>query len=287
MASSRHTPPLAAPTGSRSYRKAYEDVDFLAREELRPIRLHLEMLKAELVQQEHNIHSTIVVFGGTKILEPAAAREHLEKAEARAQRSPDDENAIRELGRARRMVENSHYYDEAREFGRLVSSNCQLDERFEYVIVTGGGPGIMEAANRGAHDVSGKSVGLSIVLPFETEPNPYITPELCFQFKYFAIRKMHFLMRAKALVVFPGGFGTLDELFETLTLIQTQKMPQVPVLLFGRSFWKKIVNFEALVEQGTIRADDLKLFSFVETAQEAWEAISAFHAEVQVQMPEF
>ncbi|MFQ5718783.1 MAG: LOG family protein [Acidobacteriota bacterium] len=275
------------PIDSRSYLKAYEDVEFLAREELRPLRLHLELLKAEMVQQEQNIHSTIVVFGGTRIVEPGAAGDELAVAEKQAAASPQDAGAAAALRRARRMVDNSRYYDEARAFARLVSSNCQFQTRCENVIVTGGGPGIMEAANRGAHDVGAKSIGLSIVLPFETEPNAFITPDLCFQFKYFAIRKMHFLMRAKAMVVFPGGFGTMDELFETLTLIQTRKMPQVPVLLFGRSFWKEVIDFDALVEHGTIRASDLDLFSFVETAREAWDTISAFHDEVQVQMPEF
>ena len=282
--SPKNRPP--APNESESYRPAFEDVDFLARETLRPVRLQLELLKAELVQQEHNIHSTIAVFGGTKIVEPAAAAELVAAAEAAVREAPDDNKAASMLVRAQRKFDDSKYYTEARHFAKLVSSSCQVDGLCEYVIVTGGGPGIMEAANRGAHDVAAKSIGLSIVLPFETEPNAYITPELCFQFKYFAIRKMHFLMRAKALVVFPGGFGTMDELFETLTLIQTQKMPRVPVLLFGRSFWTSIVNFDALVEHGTIDADDLKLFSFVETAQEAWDAISAFHAQVKFQMPE-
>ncbi|MFQ5767794.1 MAG: TIGR00730 family Rossman fold protein, partial [Acidobacteriota bacterium] len=172
---------------------------------------------------------------------------------------------------------NSHYYEEAREFGRIVSSVCQIDGQCEFVIVTGGGPGVMEAANRGAAESGAKSIGLSIVLPEEQVPNPYVTPELCFRFNYFAIRKMHFLLRAKALVAFPGGFGTLDELFETLTLLQTRRIPPVPVLLFGRSYWSRIIDFEELARQGTIDSSDLDLFKYVESAQEAWASIAAFH----------
>jgi uncharacterized protein (TIGR00730 family) len=182
-------------------------------------------------------------------------------------------------------MEHSKYYEQAREFARIVSTACQIDGKCDYVIVTGGGPGIMEAANRGAHDAGAKSVGLNIVLPFEQSPNPYITPELCFRFRYFAVRKMHFLMRAKALVVFPGGFGTFDELFETLTLIQTGKIPRVPVVLLGRPFWERVVDFEALVDEGVISAGDLSLFSYANTAQEAWQQISEFHAEEDRQIP--
>ena len=262
---------------SPAYRLAFEDVEFLKRDELRPIRLQLELLKPELIQQEENIRSTVVVFGSTRIPDPGEARAALKEAEERASRSPGEPEAGLAVERARKKLENSRYYEEAREFGRIVSANCQLKGLCEYVVVTGGGPGIMEAANRGAGDVGGKSIGLSIVLPGETEPNRYVTPALCFQFHYFAIRKMHFLMRARALVAFPGGFGTLDELFETLTLIQTGKVEPVPVLLFGRSFWEKIVNFQELVNQGTISPEDLSLFSYVETAREAWEAIASFY----------
>jgi uncharacterized protein (TIGR00730 family) len=262
---------------SPSYRKAFEDVDFLNRPELRPVRLQLELLKPEMIQQEEDVHSTVVVFGSTRIPDPQEARAQLREAEKQARRRPEDPGAALAMERAQRKVENSRYYEEAREFGRIVSANCQLQGHCEYVVVTGGGPGIMEAANRGAHDVGGKSIGLSIVLPGESEPNPYVTPSLCFQFHYFAIRKMHFLMRAKALVAFPGGFGTLDELFETLTLIQTRKVDPVPVLLFGRDFWDKVVSFPELVNQGTISPEDLSLFSYVETAREAWDAIARFY----------
>ncbi len=260
-----------------SYRKAFEDVSFLNRPELRPVRLQLELLKAELIQQEEGIRSTVVVFGSTRILDPEQARARLAEAEKEAAGRAGDAAAQEAVAQARRGVELSAYYEEARRFARLVSSTGQADGRCDYVIVTGGGPGIMEAANRGAHDVGAKSIGLNIVLPLEQEPNPYITPALCFQFHYFAIRKMHFLLRAKALAAFPGGFGTLDELFETLTLLQTRKVPPVPVLLFGRAWWERVIRFEELVEQGTISPEDLSLFRYVESAEEAWDAILRFH----------
>jgi uncharacterized protein (TIGR00730 family) len=263
---------------SPSYLKASEDLDLLQRDELRPVRLQLELVKPELIQQEHEIASTIVVFGSARTPEPAEAERRLAEARRRASGAPDDDAASRAVGRAERAVAQSRYYEQAREFARIVSRACQIDGRCDYVIVTGGGPGVMEAANRGAHDAASKSVGLNIVLPHEQEPNSYITPELCFQFRYFAIRKMHFLMRAKALVVFPGGFGTFDELFETLTLIQTGKVPRVPVILLGRSFWERIVDFDGMVEEGVISPGDLSLFSYAETAEEAWHRISEFHA---------
>jgi uncharacterized protein (TIGR00730 family) len=262
---------------SPSYLKASEDLDLLQRDELRPVRLQLELDKAELIQREQGVASTIVVFGSARTAEPAEARRRFEKARRAAAAEPDDEGARRALCRAERAVEQASYYEQAREFARIVSTTCQIDGQCEYVVVTGGGPGIMEAANRGAHDAGAKSVGLNIVLPFEQSPNPYITPELCFQFRYFAIRKMHFLMRAKALVVFPGGFGTFDELFETLTLIQTGKVPRVPVILLGRSFWERIVDFDGMVEEGVISPEDLSLFSYAETAESAWRQIAEFH----------
>jgi uncharacterized protein (TIGR00730 family) len=258
---------------SPSYIRAYEDIEFIHREELRPVRLQLELLKPELVMNEHHIHSTIVVFGSARIPGPDDARRELEKAERELSRSPDDEVLKHRVRVAERLVHNSRYYGEARNFARVVSSTCQENGRREFVIVTGGGPGIMEAANRGAFDVGAKSIGLNIMLPHEQAPNPYITPELCFQFHYFAIRKMHFLMRAKALVCFPGGFGTLDELFEALTLIQTGKVKPIPVLLFGREFWEGTIRFEHLVAEGTISARDLDLFRYVESAKEAWRII--------------
>ena len=246
-----------------AFRLAFSDTDFLLREELRPVRMQLELLKPDLVQTEQGIESTIVIFGSARIASPDTAAQALAAARAAA---PWDSQAVR---RAEAAVAMSHYYDEARRLGALVTERSRSLETPIYV-VTGGGPGIMEAGNRGAHDVGGKSIGLNIVLPHEQEPNPYITPALCFQFHYFALRKMHFLMRSIALVCFPGGFGTLDELFETMTLIQTGKSRQRPILLFGRAFWEKLVNFQHLVDTGMISPGDLGLFHYVETAEEAW-----------------
>jgi uncharacterized protein (TIGR00730 family) len=249
-----HKTPDTPQTRSPAYRLAFDDEDFLCRDELRPVRLQLELLKPEMLMAEYGITSTVVLFGGARIPEPAK----------------------KDTARTETLGELSKYYDEAREFARLMTLRAKKNDHREDVVVTGGGPGVMEAGNRGAMDAGGVSVGLNIVLPHEQAPNAYVTPDLCFNFHYFAVRKMHFLMRAKALAVFPGGFGTLDELFETLTLIQTGRMAQIPVLLFGEDFWRRIVNWEALAEAGTISADDLKLFRFVETAQEAIEAIDSW-----------
>jgi uncharacterized protein (TIGR00730 family) len=248
-----------------AFRLAFTDTDFLLRDELRPVRMQLELLKPELIQRELNIESTIVIFGSARILSPELARARLADAEAGS-----DAPAT---ARARAGLAMSHYYDEARRFAALVTERSATLETPIYV-VTGGGPGIMEAGNRGAHDVGGKSIGLNIVLPHEQEPNAYITPELCFQFHYFALRKMHFVMRSIALVCFPGGFGTLDELFETMTLIQTGKSRRRPILLFGRAFWEKLVDFQHLVDTGMISAVDLGLFHYVETAEEAWARLA-------------
>jgi uncharacterized protein (TIGR00730 family) len=264
---------LAAP----SYIPADRDLDFLQREELRPFRLGLELLKPELIQKEQGIQSTIVVFGSARLQEPVKARETLRLAKDAAARAPGDAELARSVAAARRQLELSAYYNIAREFGRLVSATCQTDGRCDYVIVTGGGPGIMEAANRGAADARGKSIGLNITLPHEQRPNAYITPELCFQFRYFALRKMHFLIRAKALVAFPGGFGTMDELFETLTLLQTGKAVGLSVILIGRAFWERAINWQLLVDDGFISTQDLRLFHFAETAQEAWDLILEQH----------
>ncbi len=212
-----------------------------------------------------------MIFGSARIVDPETAEAQLVSAEAEHRNNNQDPLLARKVERARRTLENSRYYDEARNLGHLISSNTGKDK---LVVITGGGPGIMEAANRGAHEAGMPSIGMNIVLPHEQTPNPYITPDLNFQFHYFAVRKMHLLMRAKSLVVFPGGFGTLDELFETLTLIQTHKVQPIPVLLFGKAFWERIVNFDALVEEGVISAEDLDLFEFVETAEEAWRLIS-------------
>jgi uncharacterized protein (TIGR00730 family) len=268
-------PPLLDPDHpSSSYIPADKDTEFLQRDELRPIRIGLELLKPELIQNEENIQSTIVVFGSARLQEPTAARQALKKAEEALAQASRDLVCQRNVAIAKRQLELAKYYDVAREFSRLVSSTCQIDGHCDYVIVTGGGPGIMEAANRGAADVNAKSIGLNITLPHEQHPNPYITPRLSFQFRYFAIRKMHFLIRAKALVAFPGGFGTLDELFETLTLLQTGKSQSVIVVLVGRDFWERLINWQFLVDCGLIAQADLGLFHYAETAQEAWDLIS-------------
>jgi len=256
---------------SDSYRLAFQDPELLLRDELRPVRLQLEVLKPELILQEQHIESTVVVFGSARIPDPETAESRLVSAQAEYAQSNEDPLLEKKVAAARKALENSRYYDEARKLGHMISINTGKDK---LVVVTGGGPGIMEAANRGAHEAGMPSIGMNITLPHEQAPNPYITPDLNFQFHYFAIRKMHLLMRAKSLVVFPGGFGTLDELFETLTLIQTRKVQSIPVLLFGRTFWERIINFEALVEEATISPQDLDLFTFVETAEEAWELIS-------------
>jgi uncharacterized protein (TIGR00730 family) len=258
--------------------KAFEDLEFLMRDELRPVRLMLELMKAEILQQEAGIRSTIVVFGSARIHAPSDARAQL--AEARRVRDQNPGDAAREaaVSRAERAVANAAYYDVARDFGRIVSASCQTDGQGDYVIVTGGGPGIMEAANRGAHDVDAKSIGLNIELPHEQSPNRYITPGLGFNFHYFAIRKMHFMLRAKALVAFPGGFGTMDELFEALTLVQTRKVEHLPVVLVGRAFWERLLNLQLLVDEGLIAPEDVSLFRFAETADEAWRQIVDYHA---------
>ncbi len=277
-AAEEHAPAATASPqmASASYRLAYADLDFLRRPELRPVRLQLELLKAELVQQEQGIESTVVIFGSTRIPEPGTARARLRAAEDAAAAAPDDPELARRATIARRIVDKARYYDEARRLAAMITEVSQRNGHRDFVVVTGGGPGVMEAANRGAFEAGGKSLGLSIVLPQEERPNPYVTPELSFQFHYFAVRKMHFVLRARALVVFPGGYGTLDELFETLTLIQTRKVHPVPVLLFGREYWERIVDFGALVEEGTIDPPDRDLIQFVETAEEAWAIIRTF-----------
>lgn len=264
-------------TRSSSYIPADHDSEFLQRDDLRSVRLGLEFLKPDLIQREHGIRSTVVVFGSARLNEPAQARQWLTQAEAKLAGHPDNPAYRRAVAAATRHVALSRYYEEAREFGRLVSSTCQVDGRCDFVVVTGGGPGIMEAANRGAADAGAKSIGLNIGLPHEQQPNPYITPELCFQFRYFALRKMHFLLRAKALVAFPGGFGTCDELFDALTLLQTGKVTGVTVVLVGREFWERLINWPLLVEDGLISPQDLDLFHYAETGAEAWQIIAAHH----------
>ena len=257
---------------SPSYKLAFQDNEFLLRDELRPLRLQLELMKPEILLQENDIKSTIVVFGSARLKEPSEAALEVERLETTCSKHPESAEYTTQLRRAKNALKYSHYYDESRKLGRLISQNTEDNS---LVVITGGGNGIMGAANRGAYDVGAKNIGLNIVLPFEQRPNEYITPELSFQFHYFAVRKMHFLIRAKGMVAFPGGFGTMDELFESLTLIQTGKVKPFPVLLFGKEFWNKVINFEALVEAGTISEKDLALFKYVETAQEAWEILAA------------
>ncbi len=256
---------------SPSYRLAFQDPEFLLRDELRPVRLQLELLKPELILQEQHIESTVVIFGSARIADPKTAEARLAAAQADYRRNSSDPEGARKVQVARNALKNSRYYEEARKLGSLISRNTGKDKM---VVITGGGPGIMEAANRGAHEAGIPSIGMNIILPHEQASNPYITPDLNFQFHYFAVRKMHLLMRAKSLVAFPGGFGTMDELFETLTLIQTGKAKPIPVLLFGKSFWERVVNFNVLVEEGTISPKDLELFTYVETAEAAWEIIA-------------
>ncbi len=271
-----HASRLLAIRNSTSYRQSHVDPDFMGRVELRPVRLQLELLKPELIMQEQGVESTVVVFGGTRVVERAEAERRLADAQEALAEKPSDCQRVRAVRIAENVLRKSHYYDEARKFAALVSAQCQEEGRRDYVVCTGGGPGIMEAANRGAFDVGAKSMGLNITLPFEQEPNSYVTPDLCFEFKYFAIRKMHFLMRAKAMVAFPGGFGTMDELFEALTLIQTRRMQPIPIVLFGRDYWRRIVDWELFVEEGTISPDDLGLIQYAETAAECWQIIQDF-----------
>jgi uncharacterized protein (TIGR00730 family) len=247
-------------TESPSYKLAYQDTEFLLREDLRPVRFQLELLKPELLLDEAKISSTFVMYGSARIPEPGV-------------KSSNADPAV-----AARLEANAHYYDEARKLARIASQIPRDDDgQRHFVVCSGGGPSIMEAANRGATDVGAESIGLNIVLPHEQAPNSYVTPSLSFQFHYFALRKMHFLLRARAVAVFPGGFGTFDETFELLTLIQTGKIKPMPVLMFGKAFWNRVVNFEALVEEGVIGAQDLKLFTFVETAEEAWECVRKYY----------
>ena len=261
---------------SHAYLKAYQDMDFMGRKDLRSVRLQLELLKPELILREHKIRSTIVVFGSARILSGEEARRRLKAAQEDLSEAPRDVELKRRVVDAEKKVELSHWYEEARRFAALLSKAQQAGQDLEHVIVTGGGPGIMEAANRGAWELGAKSIGLNITLPHEQDPNPYITPELCFQFHYFSLRKMHFLMRAKALVAFPGGYGTLDELFETLTLVQTGKKRALPIVLVGKQFWKRLIDFDYLAELGMTNWEDNKLFKMVDTAEEGWDHVRKF-----------
>lgn len=262
---------------SHSYRLAELDIDFLGRGEQRPVRMQLELQKTETLLRENNINSTVVVFGGTQVVPLEQAEARLAVAKRHLKKEPTEPRAIRAVERAESVLAKANFYDDAREFGRLVSSICQTNGQCDFVIATGGGPGIMEAANRGAFEIGAKSIGLNIELPHEQEPNPYITPELCFQFSYFALRKFHFVLRAAALVVFPGGFGTLDELFNTLTLRQTGRMQDLPIILYGEDYWNNLINFKGLADEGVIADEHLDLISFANTPEEAWAIISEFH----------
>lgn len=266
--SARHVP-SSPQTESEAYKLAFQDIDFLLREDLRPVRFQLELLKPELLMNEAKIGSTFVFYGSARIPEPSLA-------DALVAGATDD----RQRAIAERLKSKSLFYDVARELAQLASScGCDEDGKRHFVVCSGGGPSVMEAANRGAIDVGAESIGLNIVLPHEQLPNRYVTPDLSFQFHYFALRKMHFLLRARAVAVFPGGFGTFDEFFELLTLIQTGKVRPLPVLLFGKEFWTKVVNFEALVDEGVIAPHDLDIFHWCEDAKEAWNFVESFYEE--------
>jgi uncharacterized protein (TIGR00730 family) len=261
----------------RTYRPASEDLEFLAMDDLRPLRLQLEQLKPEWYLRQEEIRSTIVVFGSARILSPEAARTQVAEIEIAVREEPDDAQLQTELGRARKRQAYSRYYEEARQFSAFVSQRFQEMGRGDFVVVTGGGPGIMEAANRGAREADARSIGFNITLPHEQAPNPFVSPELSFQFRYFAIRKMHFLLRAKALVAFPGGYGTMDELFEVLTLVQTGKIAPMPVVLIGRDFWTRAIDFDFLVEEAVVDPDDIALFQIVDHADEAIRIVHDFY----------
>ncbi|MCE9632049.1 MAG: LOG family protein [Planctomycetia bacterium] len=265
--------------GSPSYLLAQDDPKLLTREEMRGVRMLLELGKPELALQADNIKSTVIVFGGTQIVDRSAAERRLAESRRAAEAAPADRRLARALERSETLLSMSRFYDDARRFARIVSIDNQCEDERDYVIITGGGPGIMEAANRGAFDVGCKSIGLNIKLPAEQQPNPFITPELCFQFKYFALRKFHFILRAAAVVLFPGGFGTLDEMFETLTLRQTHRMQPVPIILYGRDYWSKVIDFRYLADAGVIADDHLELFTYAESPEDAWQQILDFHAQ--------
>ena len=270
---------LRAILDSPTYRLAYEDIDLLGQEELRPLRLQLELLKPERILHEQGIHSTVVVFGSARISDAETAAARRDTLERQTRAAPSDAKLARELAQARRRVDQARHYEQARRFGSLISARFQQQNRRDFVVVTGGGPGIMEAANRGAFEAGARSIGLNITLPHEQAPNPYMCPELAFRFHYFAVRKMHFLLHAKGLVAFPGGYGTLDELFEVLTLIQSGKMKRIPVILAGRAFWRRAVDFDLLLDEGYVSPSDLDLFTCVDEAEEIIDALERFYVD--------
>ena len=268
---------LATPqSSSPAYRLAYADTDFILTDEMRPVRLLLELSKPELTLQQHNIHHTIVIFGSARILDPDTAANNLSAVDEKLRLQPADSLLLTARQKAIKDLDRSRYYSEARRLAEKITRESCAHNLPRLHIITGGGPGIMEAANRGAADAGGESIGLNITLPQEQRPNPYITPDLCFQFHYFAMRKMHFLLRAQALVIFPGGFGTLDELLETLTLVQTRKIQALPIIAFDRQYWESLLNFDLLVDEGMISAEDRNLIQFVDSADAAWAIVRDF-----------
>ncbi|MDD2180345.1 TIGR00730 family Rossman fold protein [Acidovorax sp. D2M1] len=270
---------LRAILDSPTYRLAYEDIDLLGQEELRPLRLQLELLKPERILHEQGIHSTVVVFGSARVSDAETAAARRDTLERQTRAAPSDAKLARELAQARRRVDQARHYEQARRFASLISARFQQQNCRDFVVVTGGGPGIMEAANRGAFEAGARSIGLNITLPHEQAPNPYMCPELAFRFHYFAVRKMHFLLHAKGLVAFPGGYGTLDELFEVLTLIQSGKMKRIPVILAGRAFWRRAVDFDLLLDEGYVSPSDLDLFTCVDEAEEIIDALERFYVD--------
>lgn len=261
---------------AKSYIKACDDKEFLGSPELRHVRLQLELLKPELILSEHGVKSTVVIFGSARTRDEEESKKRIEELTALAKKNPADKKIKSQLDSAERLKRSSKYYDVARDFTKIVSSQ-EVQPGKKLVVVTGGGPGIMEAANRGAYDAGAKSIGLNITLKMEQGPNPYVSPELCFQFQYFAIRKLHFVMRSKALVVFPGGFGTMDELFEVLTLVQTGKKNELPIVLVGEEFWRDVINFDNFAKWGYIAQEDLRLFRFADTPDQIWAHIKDFY----------
>ncbi len=268
---------LQAILESPSYLPSVEDINFLHSDDARGVRLQLDFLKPERLMRKHGIRSTIVVFGSTRIVEPAVAARRVASLREALEQSPGDEDLLGRLEIAGRILEKSRYYEVARAFCRLVAESGEGPQDSRLVVVTGGGPGMMEAANRGASEAGAETIGLNISLPHEQYPNPYVTPELCFQFHYFALRKMHFMLRARALVAFPGGYGTLDELFETLTLIQTRKIKPLPVVLVGENFWRRTFDVDFLVDEGVIDSEDRDLFWYAETAEEIWHSLQLWY----------
>ncbi len=258
---------------SPSYRLAYRDSDFLGRVDSRPLRLQMELLKPELLLQENGVTSMVVCFGGTQVMSKVDAEGLLDQASKKLACDPENQELLREVTVAKAKVKKSRYYEDCRTFAQIVSTRSKTDVQQDFLVCTGGGPGIMEAGNRGAYEVGARSVGLNITLPFEQVPNSYVTPELCFQFNYFALRKMHFLFRAMAIVCFPGGFGTLDELFTALTLRQTLRMQAIPIILYGKDYWNNVINFQFLADEGVIRDDHMDLLDYADTPEECWKIV--------------